>query len=152
MKKVVTSLYQNIVEDAADMVAGLTVPSEGWIKTMRQALDMSGAQLARRMGKTRASIMKTEKHEQTGSITLKSLENTAAAMNCRVVYALVPEKSFKEIFSARAMKKATQIVESADTHMAFELQALSEKQRKAEIERIANELVMSMPSDFWDES
>lgn len=152
MKKVVTGLYQDIVENAASKLVELNVPVEGWIKTMRQALDMSGAQLARRMSKGRAAIMKAEKHERSGALTLRSLESAAAAMNCRVVYALVPEKSITDILLKRATEKARQIVESADMHMALESQTLSEKQRKSEKKRLAEELLQTMPSDFWDDA
>ena len=152
MKKIISGQYQEIVDNAALKAAGLYVPAEGWIRTMRTALGMSGAQLARRLNFTRGAISDAEKNERSGAITLRTLENMAAAMNSRLVYTFVPEKSIKDVKSARAKEKAEQIVSKADTHMALESQELAKGQRQYEIERIGQELLQTMPSDFWDDN
>ena len=47
--------YQRFVDQASQSSADLTLPPEGWLRTMRKALGMSGAQLARKMGVSRVT-------------------------------------------------------------------------------------------------
>lgn len=49
MKQIVIGQYQEVVDRTVELVARLTTPQEGWVRTVRRALGMSGAQLARRM-------------------------------------------------------------------------------------------------------
>ena len=61
------------------------MPGDGWIATIRKALGMSGAALARRLGVTRARVSQAERAEREGGITLKEMDEFAAAMGCRFV-------------------------------------------------------------------
>ena len=54
VKQAVREQYQAIVDFASG--SNTDIPAEGWIRTVRKALGMSGAQLAKRMGVTRARI------------------------------------------------------------------------------------------------
>ncbi|WP_127079953.1 mobile mystery protein A, partial [Rhodomicrobium lacus] len=96
IKRAVREQYQAIVDRAAGQTIGLRVPPEGWLRTMRKALGMSGAQLGRRMGLTRARIAAAEHAELSGAITLKSMQAAAEAMGCRFVYAVVPQTTVEE--------------------------------------------------------
>jgi len=151
MKKVITRQYQEIVDNAARHVADLSVPPEGWLRTMRKALGMSGAQLARRLGVSRAQVSQAEKNELAGVITLKTLRHMAEGMGCRVVYAIVPESSAGDIVAERAREKAQQLIHKTSTHMALEQQSLDEKQLSFELDRLQRELIQEMPSDLWND-
>lgn len=151
MKQILLKQYQEIVDQAAQSVAGFRMPQEGWIRTMRNALGMSGAQLARKLKMSRAQISQAERNELSGAITLKSLQKMADAMGCRVVYTFVPEVPAREMVVRRAREKAQQLVSKADTHMALEKQSLSGKDREFEIERLQRELLDKMPSDLWND-
>ncbi len=151
MKKIITYQYQEIVDKAARRVADLSIPPEGWLRTMRSALGMSGAQLARRLGVSRAQISQAEKNELAGVITLKTLNHMAEGMGCRVVYAIVPESSAGDIVAERARKKAQQLIYKTSVHMALEQQSLNEKQLLFELERLQRELIQEMPSDLWND-
>ena len=150
-KQVAARQYQAIVDRAAETVAAqLTVPPEGWLATARQALGMSGAQLARRLGLKRGRIAQAEKAELSGGVTLRAMRTTAAAMGCRFVYAIVPSDGrIEDVVAAQADKKARKLVATASTHMALERQSLSDAQNRAEVERIAAELMRARPRDFW---
>lgn len=153
MKKIILHQYQEIVDQAVSgRVVDLTLPSEGWIRTLRKSLGMSGAQLGRRLGISRAQVAQSERNELSGAITLKTLQNLAQAMGGRVVYAIVPEQDTQTMVSARAEHKAAQIVSQADTHMALEKQSISEDSRRFEINRIKKELLEKMPNDLWDDA
>ena len=151
MKKIVLHQYQDIVDRAAAQAAGLSVPPEGWLKTMRKALGMSGAQLGRRLGVTRSQIAQSERNELSGAVTLKTLQNAAEAMGCHLVYAIVPAGNVEALIARRAREKARRIVGSADVHMALESQTLDAKSHAFEIKRLEQELIDTMPSDLWDE-
>lgn len=151
VKDTVTRQYQAIVDRAASQFgAGQPpLPPEGWIATARKALGMSGAQLAKRLGVTRARISQAERAEPSGSITLKTMRATAEAMGCRFVYAIVPEDRIEDVIAAQARRKAQVLVATASGHMALESQSLSEAQNRAEVERIARDLIRAMPPDLW---
>jgi predicted DNA-binding mobile mystery protein A len=149
VKQVVREQYQAIVDFASGR--NIDIPAEGWIRTVRKALGMSGAQLAKRMGVTRARIAQAEKAELDGGVTLKSMKATAEAMGCRFVYAFVPPDTIETVILAQARKKAQAIVDRAGKHMALEDQALSDSRTQREITRLMNELVDEMPADFWQD-
>jgi predicted DNA-binding mobile mystery protein A len=151
MKKTVLFQYQEIVDKAAKQAVGLSTPPEGWLKTMRKALGMSGAQLGRVLGVSRSQVAQSERNELTGAITLKTLHTMAEAMGGRVVYTIVPSERVEALISKRAKVKARQIVEKTSTHMALENQALGANSLQFELRRIEQELLKEMPSDFWDD-
>jgi predicted DNA-binding mobile mystery protein A len=148
VKRVVQQQYQRLT-DAVASHSSLRTPPEGWLRTVRKALGMSGAQLARRMGLTRARIAQAEHAELTGGATLKSMQAAAEAMGCRFVYAIVPDKRIEDVIAAQARKKAAALVGTASTHMALEGQNLSNNKIAAEVERVAADLAREMPPDFW---
>ncbi|BCD96651.1 mobile mystery protein A [Marinagarivorans cellulosilyticus] len=150
LKTLIARQYREQINEVRKKLEGLSTPSEGWLRTARKALGMSGAQFARRAGVSRALVSKTEISENSGSVTLKTMQQMAAAMNCRFVYAVVPERDVEDILDARAHEKASEIVKQAGVHMALEDQALSNERLHAEIERLGKEL-RDTPSNLWDE-
>lgn len=151
IKKIVTAQYQSLVDRAVAATQGLSVPKEGWIRTVRKALGMSGAQLARRLGVTRALVSNTERAELSGSVTIKAMQQMARAMDCQFVYAIVPAGAIQDMISQRAREKALAIVERASKHMALEAQTLSKEQIDFEIRRLQQELANGLPSDLWND-
>jgi predicted DNA-binding mobile mystery protein A len=142
--------YARRMDQAFRTVGDLKTPEEGWITTMRKALGMSGAQLARRAGVSRAAVYQSERNERAGAITLRQMDKLAEAMGGRLVYAIVPEESVEAVVRTQATKKATQLVGRASAHMALERQGLTAEQNEKEIARLAEELVRDTPSGFWD--
>lgn len=150
VQDVVQKQYQRLVDSAASHTV-LRTPPEGWLRTVRNALGMSGSQLAKKLGVTRARIPQIEQAELSGAATLKSMQAAAEAMGCRFVYAVLPVGTIQDVIAAQAQKKAQALVRRASTHMALEDQALSKDKMAAEVERIAANLVREMPSDFWSD-
>lgn len=151
IQRAVRQQYQAIADHAASQAAALRIPSEGWLRTMRKALGMSGAQLARRMGVSRARIAAAEQAELSGAITLKSMQAAAEAMGCRFVYAIVPPQTVEEVVTAQARKKALAIVGTAGMHMALENQALPDDKIARQVARLTQDLAREMPPGFWDD-
>jgi predicted DNA-binding mobile mystery protein A len=150
IKAAIARQYRDNVNAVRVKLAQLQVPPEGWLRTMRKALGMSGAQLARRAGVSRALISKIELVEASGSVTLRTMQQMAEAMNCRFVYAIVPEHDVESVIEARARDKAEALVKQASIHMALEDQLLSKSRLELEIKRVTKEL-LDKPSALWDD-
>lgn len=124
-------------------------PNEGWITAIRKSLDMSARQLAERIGITQQSTTRLEGNEADDSITLKSLRKAAEALDCHVVYALIPnEGSLKAAIKKQALKKATNIVRDVDHSMQLEAQGVGNAQAK--IKELANDFAKAPNSKLWD--
>ena len=151
IKTVIARQLRENINAIREKLAEIDTPPEGWLRTMRKALGMSGAQLARRMGMTRGAVSQNEKAEIEGGITLRTMKQMAASMNCRFVYAVIPERDVEEIIEHQALEKARQLVNQAGVHMALEDQSLSQERMNAEIARMAKEL-LGNPSRLWDDA
>ncbi len=148
---VVAKQYRDKVNQASMRFSDFSIPSNGWLRMVRNALGMSGTQLANRLGVTKARISKAEQDELTGSVTLKTMQNMASAMNSRFVYAVVPENEIEEIIKKRAYKKAREQIKSASIQMALEAQALNDKQLAFAVDKLVSEIIEKMPSDLWND-
>lgn len=72
-------------------------PSRGWIRAIRESSGVSAGKLGRILGVSRQLPLQFEKAEADDTITLKSLRNVANALDCDLVYALVPRgKAWQE--------------------------------------------------------
>jgi predicted DNA-binding mobile mystery protein A len=151
LKDIVNKQYRDKINKAVSKTVDIIVPPEGWICTARKALGISAVQLATRLGVSRDHISQTEKRELNGSVSLKTLQSMAEGMGCRLVYAIVPKRNVEDILKARARGKATLRVKEAQSHMALEDQAISEKQVKFEIDRLTKEILKDHPPDFWSD-
>ncbi len=110
-------------------------PSKGWIRTIRQALGVSSGELARRLGTSRQLPLQMEKGEAEDRITLKSLRAVANALDCDLVYALVPRAdSMQELLEGRARAQATNHVLGVEHSMALEDQAVGRIDEAVEAE------------------
>lgn len=153
VKKIVSEQYKAIIDNASIDLIHADLPKEGWIKTIRMALGMPVTALAKRLGVTRGNVYKSEKKELEGGITLRQMEQIAAAMKCKFVYGIVPHSQFESVqdmINWQAKKKALEIVKRTSVHMALEAQELSIEKREYEVKRIMDEILKDMPSDFWD--
>jgi len=153
IKAIVLKQYRDRVNQAVKRFGGYSIIlSEGWLKTVRKALGMSGVQLAKRLGVTKGRISQAESGELSGSVTLRTMQSMAEAMNCHFVYAIVPEKDIESVIKDQAIIKAKARVKAASTHMALEAQSLDKHTLDSEIERIAAEIMSKIPPDFWTEN
>ena len=110
---------------------------------------MSGRQLAERMGVSQQALSQLESKEIDDAVTIKLLRRAGEAMNCKVVYALVPEKGgLQDIIEAQALKKAKELVEAVDHSMKLEAQGVSDVDEKTR--QVADELVSNLNSSLWD--
>src|SRR5271155_5403820 len=83
-------------------VSRYTAPARGWTKAVREALGMTTAQLAKRLGMKQPSVVAIEQSEAKGTIELATLRRVAEALDCTLVYALVPNKPLETAIHDRA--------------------------------------------------
>jgi len=152
VKAAVSAQYRRIVDEAAPLARGLAAPAEGWIRTVRKALGMSGPELARRLGVTRARVSTLELSELDGALSIRTMQEAAEAMGCRLVYAVVPDTTITEVVERQAQNKAAALVDRSSTHMALEDQSLSKKGRDAELARVTRDILEHRPRDFWEDA
>jgi len=61
-----------------------------WLRRVRQALGVRVTDMAQELGVNKSVIHRLEQSEDKKSISLHSLEKAAGAMDCKVVYGIVP--------------------------------------------------------------
>jgi len=125
-------------------------PSKGWIRAIRDALGMTTSQLAKKMGVAHTRIIAIEKSEILGNLKIDTLERVAEALECQLVYALVPRKELETMAYEQAEKKAKALLKNAEHTMKLENQA-SEKNDNSELEALIQELLKGSQSRLWDE-
>ena len=102
---------------------------------------MSQSVLAGRLGVSAPAVDQLEHAEMRGGITIGKLAEVASALDCRLVYALVPNSSLEATVTARARAVAQQMLGYSARTMALEAQDIDDQSRAEAIERYAEELV-----------
>lgn len=127
-------------------------PSQGWVSTIRRALGMSSAQLAARMRISRQSLEALEAREVAGTATVDALRRAADALDCDLVYALVPRQvSLEAVVTAQARRHAERLVGRAGHTMALEEQAVAMNETEHQIAVLTRRLLAEWPRELWDE-
>ena len=129
-------------------VTRYTFPVRGWIKAIRQALGMSTAQLAKRLGIKQPSVVAIEQSEAKGTIELATLRRVAEALDCTLVYALIPNQPLEAIVRDRARMFARRRREPIEHSMLLEDQNVKPRDAEASLDEILRE---TNPRLFWDE-
>jgi predicted DNA-binding mobile mystery protein A len=132
---------------AADLESIHARPRSGWIRAIREALDMSQTVLARRLEITHGSVNKLEHAELRGGITISKLEEVATALHCTLVYALVPDSTLEQTVLDQARAAAAETIRYTARTMELEDQGVSGNRLREAIERDAQELVRR--GDVW---
>jgi predicted DNA-binding mobile mystery protein A len=116
-------------------------PPKGWVRAIRDALGMTGVQFAKRLGVRPQSVAALEKSEADGSITIKTLRRAAGALDCTLVYALVPNTSLEELVRARARKIAIRDLSRVSHTMNLEAQQTGDANLEERIENYIRDIL-----------
>lgn len=122
-------------------------PVRGWVKAIREALGMTTAQLAKRMGVRQPSVFALEQSEVKGTIELATLRRAAEALDCTLVYALIPHKPLEATVRERARAFARRRRMPVEHSMLLEDQQVKRHDTDAQLEDIIRE---TNPRLFWD--
>jgi predicted DNA-binding mobile mystery protein A len=126
----------------------LEAPPSGWIRTIRQVLGMSSSALAKRLGIAHTGLLKLEKGERLGTVSLATLRRAAEALDADFVYAVVPRKALRLTVHARARQLAEERALPVAKSMQLENQGLSSEQIERRIEELARDLE-TRPRELW---
>ncbi len=137
--------------ESLNSIRGLHRPVKGWLRSIREALGMSGRQLADRIGVSQPRVVQMEKDELSGTLTLKTLRQAAEAMDCVFVYALVPRTSLEKAMRDQAKIFAEQRFSRTSHTMLLEDQLVSNDERNKMLDAKLEDLIREMPKDFWSE-
>lgn len=127
----------------------LTVPSVGWIKTIRESLGMTTYDLAERADIDQSRISRIESAESRGEIKLSTLKNIADALGVQFVYGFVPEEDLEQMVREQAKKIALKRMDRLNHTMKLEEQNLDEKERKKALEDLVEKILVEDPQNFW---
>ena len=128
-------------------------PARGWISAVRHAIGMSSLQLAERLGITRSSLHKLEEREVDGGATLDILQRAANALDCDLVYALVPRAgSLTSTVEQRASVVARGLASRARHTMSLEAQSVETAEAAEQQKVVTRRLLAELPRDLWDRS
>jgi len=126
----------------------LEVPAGGWIRALRTSLGITAVALAKRLGVSPASVADLERSEAGGTITLNSMKKAAAAMDCIVVYALVPRTTLDDILKQRAVEKVRVLLGRVGHSMKLEDQAVEPSHTRQQAEALVQTL-LDHPKSLW---
>lgn len=124
-------------------------PRAGWIKAIRQALGMTADQLARRLRIKQPTLSRLEASESQGTITLESLHKAAEALDCELVYALVPRHTLRQQLETRAREFARERVARVAHTMHLEDQAVADEHLRRQAEELVTQILRKPPRDLW---
>jgi len=128
-----------------------SIPVGGWIREIRQSLGMSARQLAARVGISQATLAKFEKGETKRTVSLKTLDRVAEALECKLTYALVPIDSFESFVHKRAKQTAERLVKRVSHSMELEKQGISSRRKQGQIEDMADEMARAVSKEIWED-
>jgi len=128
----------------------LTRPEPGWAAAIRRALGLTTRQMAKRLGLSQSSYADAESNEAREAISLKQLRRIADALDCDLVYALLPRRPLTEMVDARAAELARRRVLGVAHSMALEEQAVSDELTDAQVAAAKAELLAGRWSRLWD--
>ncbi len=94
-----------------------------------------------RMGVRQQTIHELERSEKRLTIQLNTLARAAAAMECDLVYALVPRTSLEESVRSRARRKAANHLGPIAHHSRLEDQAISDEDTEALLDDLAERFI-----------
>jgi predicted DNA-binding mobile mystery protein A len=122
-------------------------PPKGWIRAIRDALGMTGVQFAERLKIRPQSVEAVEKSEANGVIQLNTLRRAAEALDCTLVYALVPKTSLEGAVHNRARKIAMRDLGRVAHTMKLEAQDTGDVDLEARIEAYIRDMLRER--DLW---
>jgi len=106
-------------------------PAKGWLSAMREVSGITLRELASRLRVSHQTIAALEKSEAADRVTLKRLRAAAEALDCQLVYAIVPRAGTVEDFAEKkVLGNLRNRVLAVDHSMALEAQQVGDVEEK----------------------
>ena len=130
-------------------VKGASVPPGGWLRSIRESLGRSLRAQAEIAGISSVTLTKSERSEAEDRISLAQLRKLAAALDCELVYGLVPKKPLHEMIEDRAELLAKQEILGVAHSMSLEDQRPSDAFIQRQIDERRKELLDGSWTRLW---
>lgn len=101
------------------------VPNSGWIRSIRESLGMSAAELGTRLKIAPQSVLALESSEANDRASIGTLKKAAKELDCTFVYAFIPKSSLEEAVRRQAEKLIVENLENVSHNMTLEDQGVS---------------------------
>jgi predicted DNA-binding mobile mystery protein A len=108
---------------------------------------MTAQQLGKRLGVKQPTIVALEQSEVKGTIELATLRRVAEALDCTLVYALVPRRPLEDTVRERARAFLRKRRASVEHSMLLEDQGVKGRDTDARLDDLLRE---TNPHLFWD--
>ena len=108
---------------------------------------MTTAQLGKRLHIQQPSVTALEQSEARGSIELATLRRVAEALDCKLVYALVPNQPLQQTVRNRARAFARHRLGPIEHSMLLEAQQVPSEDAETRLDELLRE---TNPRIFWD--
>jgi len=112
---------------------------------------MTAPQLAKRLGKTRQAVSDLERREVLGTVSLEALRRAAAALDCDVVYAVVPRTGLRAMRELQARRYAERQLSRVAHSMRLEYQDVAPSEHRRQVAERANDLLRTWSRKVWDD-
>ena len=125
-------------------------PPKGWLKAVRGALGISARQLAQIIGIDMSAVIRLEEREPEGKVTIEMLSRAAQAMDCKLIYAIVPKDNYdslEAIVDSKSKRVAKDLIQKVEHSMRLESQGTSSD--SSEIEKLSKLLKEKMDPRLW---
>jgi predicted DNA-binding mobile mystery protein A len=107
-------------------------PAHGWLKAVRESVGARQESVANRIGIKRQSYAELETAESRGSISINSLSRAADALDCDLIYFLVPRERVAQNYDdlAQLNDPLFKHLKASEHSMALEGQAVGDLTKK----------------------
>jgi predicted DNA-binding mobile mystery protein A len=123
-------------------------PLSGWLHAIRHAFEMPLKTVAKKLGQTIQGAKDLEVREANGNVTLKTLREAAEAMNCHLIYFIVPNEPLDVILDSAAQMLADKMTRSVSRSMTLEGQQTTTAEQN-EARRILADKLKGDPKRIW---
>ena len=125
-------------------------PPGGWIRALREALGMTNRQLAKRVQRRPQTALDLQNREAAQTIRLNSLRALAEAMDCEVIYTIVPKKPLDQVLRDRAELIARRTLRRTVHSMDLERQGLGVREQERAFDREVDRLLAGSRRKLWE--
>ncbi len=127
-------------------------PAGGWVRAIRDALGLQLSQLAERLGVRPPSVTELERNEAEERITLATLRRAAEALDCTLVYAIVPKRPLEAMVQDAAAAAARRELNAVLHTMGLEDQTPRTVDRKEMIDALAAQIAEAGGRRLWGDA
>lgn len=111
---------------------------------------MTNKQFAKRLQRKPQTVLDLQKREAAQTVQLNTLRELAEAMDCELVYAIVPKKTLDQMIGERAGALARRTLRRTGHSMDLEHQGLGVRESERALEREIERLLSGSRRKLWE--